>query len=340
MERRILCLAAALLASAPLVASAGEPGDAPAGGAPPAGTATPADKPADAKPADAKPADASAGAADAKPTDAAGAAGAAGDKKPENPEDKYGTFEDDEKKKGDAAPEKRSDTNYYLGAHFRDFIAPGFMFNLFIDGGPGAVNVMSGGPEFVLQSGALEAIFSITVPYADFSMNDFVFKGKSEPDQAYEITSSSLKAITVSVDLLGRIPLEKTGSVALLLGGGVGISGILGDIRRNQAYPDDPNNIDNGDPAKWHKCSGPGDPKGTSTPDGSAYCGADNDHYGDYTEKSWVDGGSKPIVFPYVALPHIAFEVLPIKELMLRLDTGFSVTGFFFGLGAGGRLPI
>jgi hypothetical protein len=338
MERRILCFAAALLASAPLIASAGEPSDAPAGGAPPAGSAAPATPPA----GDAKPADATATAAgtDAKPADATGTAPATGEKKPENAEDKYGTFEDDEKKKGDADPEKRSDTNYYLGAHFRDFIAPGFMFSLFIDGGPSAVNVMSGGPEFVLQSGALEAIFSITVPYADFSMGDFVFKGKSEPDQAYEISSSSLKLITVSVDLLGRIALDKQGSVALLLGGGVGISGVLGDIRRNQAYPDDPNNVDPGDTAKWHKCAGPGDPKGTSTPDGNAYCGSDNDHYGDYTEKSWVDGGSKPIVFPYVALPHIAFEVLPIKELMLRLDTGFSVTGFFFGLGAGGRLPI
>jgi hypothetical protein len=335
VKRRILCFAAALIAQAPLAAFAGEP----AAGAPPADTTKPADA---TKPAGDKPADATADVeADATATGEATGEAKTGDaaKKPEGAEDKYGTFEDDAKKKP-ADEEKRSDVNYYLGAHFRDFVAPGFMFSLFIDGGPDVVNVFSGGPEFVLQSGALEAIFSVTVPYADFSMNEFVFKGKSEPEQAYEISSSSLKLITVSVDLLGRIGLDKKGTVALLLGGGVGISGVLGDIRRNQAYPNDPNNVDPSDITKWKKCAGPGDPKGTSTPDGNAYCGADNDHYGDYTEKSWIDGGSKPIVFPYVALPHIAFEVVPIKELMLRLDTGFSVTGFFFGLGAGGRLPI
>jgi hypothetical protein len=32
--------------------------------------------------------------------------------------------------------------------------------------------------------------------------------------------------------------------------------------------------------------------------------------------------------------------VTPVDEFMVRLDTGFSITGFFFGLGAGGRLPI
>ncbi|MBK6518315.1 MAG: hypothetical protein IPG04_30355 [Polyangiaceae bacterium] len=234
-------------------------------------------------------------------------------------------------------------TKLYLGARFRDFIVPGFMFGMFADGGPGIVNVFSGGPELTVQMGALETIVSVTVPYADFSMNEFVFKSKDDPDQAYEIVSSSLKLITASVDLLGRIKVDKKGTVAILIGGGVGISGVLGDIRRGQAYPNDPEAIDPDDRAKWNKCRRPGD--GTSTPDGVAYCGEDNDHYPDangedWTEESWTDGGSKPVVFPYVALPHIAVEFVPIEQLLLRLDTGFSITGFFFGIGAGGKLPI
>lgn len=258
-----------------------------------------------------------------------------GEKPPEGAEDKFGT--DD--------PKPKSDSRYMLGARFRDFIIPGFMFDMFVDGGPGVVNVFSGGPEFMLQTGALEVIFSVTVPYADFSMNDFVFKSKDDPDQAYEIVSSSLKLVTVSVDLLGRIPFDKKGTVAMLLGGGVGLSGVLGDIQRTQAYPNDPDAVDPEDVAKWNKCRRQGDPKGAVTPDGFPYCGTDNDHFPDengdpFEEESWTDGGSKPVVFPYVALPHIAIEVNPVEQFMVRVDTGFSITGFFLGLAAGGKLPI
>lgn len=270
-------------------------------------------------------------AVDPKATAGAGAKGPDAD-------DKFGTHPD-----GTPAADPNK-TKFFLGARFRDFVVPGFMFNLFVDGGPGAVNVFSGGPELMVQMGALETIVSVTVPYADFSMNEFVFKSSSDPDQAYEIISSSLKLITASVDLLGRIKFDKKGTVAFLIGGGVGISGVVGDIRRTQAYPNDPNNIDPGDRATWNKCREAGDPSGTSTPDGVAYCGNDNDHYPtngeDYAEGSWADGGSKPIVFPYVALPHLALEVTPIEQFMVRVDAGFSITGFFFGLGAGGKLPI
>ena len=261
------------------------------------------------------------------------------EKKKHAAQDKYGTSDEEEEKGKTAKPKDPNANQYFLGARFRDFIVPGFLFSPFADGGPGAVNVFSGGPEFMLRSGALEVIFSVTVPYADFSMNEFLFKSKEDPNEAYEIVSSSLKLITVSVDLLGRIPLEKQGTVALLLGGGVGLSGVLGDLRRNQAKPKNGNaNADPNQPEQWEKCSGPGDEDGVV--DGVQYCGNDNDHYGGYVEPSWANGGSKPVVFPYLALPHIGLEVLPIEQFLIRVDTGFSITGFFVGLGAGGKLPI
>jgi hypothetical protein len=43
---------------------------------------------------------------------------------------------------------------------------------------------------------------------------------------------------------------------------------------------------------------------------------------------------------PYIALPHLALRVKPFRDFQARLDTGFSITGFFIGLGAGYRLPI
>jgi len=325
MERPLLCFALALATFGPSAAFAqGKPADPAPADAPPA--AEPAGSPPDA-------------AAD-KPADAAsGEALTDEEKKKHAAQDKFGTSDEEEKEGKGAKANDDDATKYYLGARFRDFIVPGFLFSMFADGGPGAVNVFSGGPEFTLRSGHLEVIFSVTVPYADFSMNEFLFKSSEDPKEAYEIVSSSLKLISVTVDLLGRIPLEKKGTVALLLGGGVGISGVLGDIRRNQAKPKNQNpNADPNQPDQWSKCSGPGDADGVV--DGVQYCGNDNDHYGGYVEPGWTNGGSKPVIFPYLALPHIGLEVLPIEQFLVRLDTGFSVTGFFFGLGAGGKLPI
>ena len=336
MKTGVLCLSSALFAlSVPAMAQpAQDPAPAAPAPAPKAPEAEPTNAPSPEAP---RPEDGKAAPPTDTPTDGEGKPLDDATKKKHAAQDKFGTSDEEEEKKDlENDPDA---TRYYLGARFRDFLAPGFLFSIFADGGPELVNVFSGGPEFVLQSGALDVIFSVTVPYADYSMNEFVFKSKSDPDQAYEVVSSSLKLISATVDLLGRIKLEKNGTVALLIGGGAGISGVVGDITREQAYPLDPNNVDPKDPAKWRKCKGPGDPAVT-TPDGSNYCGTDNDHYDGYTEPSWVDGGSKPVVFPYLALPHIAFEFVPIEEFLIRVDGGFSITGFFFGLGAGGKLPI
>lgn len=320
-----------------------------------------ASRPAVAQPDTSKSGDGAGGTAAEAPKDpgadgAAGGAGgttwATGDAPPaaKSPDEQFGRPEDN------PDPPKKDGTVYFLGARFRDFVAPNFLFALFADGGPGAVNIFSGGPELMLRTGALEVAVSVTVPYADGSMNEFLFKSKSDPEQAYEVVSSSLKLIMASVDLMGRIPVDKKGTVAILLGGGVGVMGVVGDLRRTQAYPNDPTS-DPGDPTQWNKCRRPStteNPEGPVTEDGVAYCGNDNDHYPtdtndngridtddeDFSEPSWIDGGSLPVVFPYVALPHIAVEVTPIEHFMVRLDTGFSVIGFFFGIGAGGKLPI
>jgi hypothetical protein len=201
------------------------------------------------------------------------------------------------------------------------------------------VNVFSSGPELTMRSGNLEADMSFTVPFSDASMKPFLFKGKNEPDQAYEIVSSDLKLFTASVDLLGNIPFDKERRVSMLIGAGVGISGVAGNIYRNQAAPKDPSKINPDDPSQWTKCVSANNPA-TKTPAGGQYCDASNNHYGNYTEPSWAHGGSKPFIFPYLAPIHLAFRVQPVKLLQLRVDGGFSITGFFVGFAAGLKLPI
>ena len=276
---------------------------------------------------------------DAKPGDATSADGStSGAKKP---------FDEGFSPVDDPAQKKKKDdakaTQWFLGARFRDFIVPSFMLHLFIKGGPSVVNVFSAGPELTMRSGNLEADFSFTIPYADFSMDSAIFRSKKDPDEAYERVTSSLKLFTASVDLLGNIPFDKAGKYSMLIGGGVGISGVAGNITRNQVHPKSGKTTANPDkPDEWSDCTRAqkGAQDGPRGPNGQLYCDSSNDHYGSYTENSWANGGSKPFIFPYLALPHIAFRMQPVKLLQVRVDGGFSITGFFVGLGAGLKLPI
>jgi hypothetical protein len=63
-----------------------------------------------------------------------------------------------------------------------------------------------------------------------------------------------------------------------------------------------------------------------------AFCGSDNDHYGAYTEPSWADGGSKPIIFPWLA-NQTGLRFKPAKQFMTRLDLGWNLlNGPFLGI--------
>lgn len=232
--------------------------------------------------------------------------------------------------------EDPSKTYYFVGVRFRDAVVPKFMINIFADGGA-TVNVPMVGAELTRRKDRFEFVFALQ--YADYSMQPFLFKGYSEPDNAYEIVSSSLKQILFTAELLYSIPIDKSGRLAFLIGGGIGLGGVFGNLYRSQAFPT------KGKPSPdvvsdWKGC--PGDQADPVDSIGVSYCkGADSDHFTDrrnggkgYDEPSWAAGGSKPVVFPWIALPQLSFRYKPIKQFQARLDLGFSTSGFFFGLGA------
>ena len=224
------------------------------------------------------------------------------------------------------SPSKRYN---FIGLRFRDVIVPKAIINLFAKGGA-TVNVFTFGPEFATRKDGLE--IDVALSYADYSMNPFVFKGKNDNDTAWERVESSLKLVYATIDLLWDVPLDKRGKFSLLVGGGIGIGAVFGDLKRNQVRPRDgvtlsaANEEDN---ETWVNCAP--EEKG---PDGS-FCDSTNDHYGDYKEPSWANGGSKPMVYPWLAIPHVAFRYKPIKELATRADVGFNLfSGFYFGVSA------
>jgi hypothetical protein len=241
---------------------------------------------------------------------------------PEKPDPKYDPLEEEGKRYN------------FVGLRFRDVIVPKFMINWFAEGGA-TVNVAMFGPEFSTRKNGTEVDFA--VQYADYSMNRLIFKGTSEQDEAYEAVSSSMKMMLFTADLLFNVPIDKTGKFSFLIGGGIGIGVLFGDLNRAQAYPaDNSSKADPNDPSKWGTCTGNSATPTTST--GVAYCDSENGantRFGNYSEPSWANGGSKPNIFPWLSLPQLSFRYKPIKQLQTRFDTGFSTSGFFFGLSAG-----
>jgi hypothetical protein len=227
---------------------------------------------------------------------------------------------DEEKEKADEATSEKTDvteakgrTYHFVGARYRLILVPKFMMNLFGDGGT-TVAVHSFGPEFVVRKDGFEYDFALT--YAGYGMDPTPFKSKSDGEDAWELVESNLKVIYATVDFLWSY--EFSPQVALNYGGGGGIGLVFGSLYRQQAYRDLT--------GTYRPCIAPGNPPGI-------YCGNDNDHYGDYEEPSWGGGGSKPVIFPWLAVQTgLRYKASP--KFVGRFDLGFGLSGFFFGIGA------
>jgi hypothetical protein len=212
----------------------------------------------------------------------------------------------------------------FIGARFRDVIVPRAIINLFADGGA-TVNVPMAGLEFGTRTNHLELQFALS--YADYTKGDMLFKGKGEPDTAYERVVSDLRIVYGTIDVLYEVPMDSKGRLAILIGGGVGIGGVFGNLYRRQVYPGQ-SGADPGDPKQWSDCAGVGSPN-------NGYCDNANNHFGNYSEASWANGGSKPFIFPWIAVPQVSLRYKPIKYVQTRLDIGFALTsGFYFGFAA------
>jgi len=243
-----------------------------------------------------------------------------------------------EKEKADEFDPTEDPTKTYrfIGLRFRDAVVPKALINAFGASGGRNVNVPMVGPEFISRQGHLE--YSVALMYADFTMGPALLKGKSEPDISYEMVQSGIRQLMITVDIQYEIPLEKkddkTGRFALLIGGGVGLGFVIGPLWRSQVYPLKPG-ASGDDPSQWGICKGLGNPDAT-------YCENPNGHFspsgdvkgaGSYAEPYW-GSGSKPVLFPWLALPQVSFRYKPIKQFQTKLDLGFSTAGFFFGLSA------
>jgi hypothetical protein len=217
---------------------------------------------------------------------------------------------------GSSPVELPGKTYMFVGARYRAIILPKFMINLFGDGGK-TVLIHGFGPEFAIRKNAFE--YNLSIWYAGYGMDDTPFKAKDDGAQAWELVNSELKSIFLTSDFLWSQDFTPEFALNYGLAGGFGI--IFGDLHRVQAKPGPNGNPNTGE--GFVRCAGQGD---------TEYCDGSNKHYGGYTEPSWTDGGSKPILFPWFVL-QTGVRYKPHRNFAARFDAGFGTSGFFLGLG-------
>jgi hypothetical protein len=269
-------------------------------------------------PAAAKPPEAAAPAAAAPPSsESAAAAPAAAPASGTAPEKDAALVADAEA--GGSPVELPGKTYLFVGARYRAIIMPKFMINMFGDGGE-TMLFHGFGPEFSIRKNAFE--YNLSIWYAGYGFSDVAFKSKTDDAKAWEIVDSSLKSIYLTADFLWSQDFTPEFSLNYGVGAGFGI--IFGDLSRTQAYPGSGSDPNTGE--GFLPCSAEGVPN-------AEYCDDSNDHYGGYKEPSWADGGSKPLIFPWLVL-QTGFRYKPHKNFVARFDAGFGTSGFFLGVGA------
>ena len=275
--------------------------------------------PAPAAPVEAAPAPAAAAPAEAAATPTPEGMPASAEAKPVEGDD----FESTD------VTEKAGKTYYFIGLRYRHTIVPKFLINAFVSEGA-TFHSNSIGIEADIRKDGFSLIPAIS--YAEYGSDNVLFLQKNadakDPGN-WSVVNSSLKAIYFTADLLWSAKISK--NVDFEYGGGAGIGVIFGDLSNNWVYETTPNGplVSSDGTRHFTPCQVTDTQPGCNTIN---HQNASVRKVGGYTEPSWVNGGSKPNIFPHIALPELGIRIKPVKQFEARVMLGFSLTGFFFGI--------
>lgn len=225
-----------------------------------------------------------------------------------------------EAEKANSPIEDPNKNYYFVGLRYRYMYMPQFMMNLFADGGT-SLGAHGFGPEFTARKDNFEYVLSAW--WAGYDMPYTRFKAAGDPPGGWEYVKANMNLLYLTADFNWTSQITPVFGLNLGLGAGFGFA--WGDIIRTEAYKDN-----NG---KWGRCTADGAPGDTYTYKGetSQYCDGGSDAQYNYNEPSWAGGGSKPIVFPWLAL-QTGVRIKPHRNVMLRVDLGWAIVGPFFGI--------
>jgi hypothetical protein len=215
-------------------------------------------------------------------------------------------------------------TYLFVGARYRGNVIPQFLLNLFVDKG-GTIYSNTFGFELDKRKDGFSLIPALS--YTEYGTGDILFKEKDSADIAgnYTFVNSSMKAIYGTVDLLWSQKISK--NLDFEYGAGLGLGIVFGSLANNWVYRDPNGPLDG-----FSKCQTEGQGGRGSGCNKADHQNADTAKVGDYTEKSWFSGGSKPVLFPWISFPQVGLRFKPVKQFEGRFGMGFALTGFWFGL--------
>ncbi len=225
----------------------------------------------------------------------------------------------DSEGRGSGIYEDPEQTYLFAGVRYRLQMVPQAVQNWFAEGGE-TLWVHTPGVEFAIRKDRFE--YSIFGMLGMYSMTDVPFKGNTDVELAWETVTADYNVLFLGSDFMWSTK-DFTPGLSFTYGAGIGLGIVFGEMTRTQAYPDGNGN--------YLPCVGVNNP-GVPGP-GGQYCDNVNNHYDGYVEPSWADGGSSPVVFPWIA-GQVGLRYKAHRNFVGRLELGFTVTSLFFGLGA------
>jgi hypothetical protein len=225
--------------------------------------------------------------------------------------------------------EKPGKAYMFVGLRYRGTIIPKFMINLFVDEGA-TIYSNSIGVEFDYRKDGFSLIPALS--YVEYGTDDILFKQKGKDENIpgnYSVVNSGMKGIYATADLLWSTKLSK--QVEFEYGAGFGLGIIFGPLKNNWVQLDPNGSLHASTGKNYSQCPAGEGAKGTGCSKAD-HQNSDQVKTGGYEEPSWFDGGSKPVIFPHVAIPQVGLRIKPIKNFVGRIHLGFSLTGFWFGI--------
>lgn len=214
---------------------------------------------------------------------------------------------------------------FFLGAFYRQVIIPGFIQELFVDGGIDGFNP-GVGLQFLWRKNNFNVSANV---WWNNAQGEGFFRASGDPRTDTEFIDVDMGVIFINAEFMWSFPI--TDWFAIELGFDLGFGFIYGDLVRTEAYESTPGAGD------WQVCNAPGSPNPSYCEPAVAPdpCYANNGGHYNCNEPNWfTEGGDTPFIFPWVTLPHLAVRFKPIHQLQIRIDGGYGLYNFFFGAGA------